>query len=158
MPKSIQELYGNSVRVRACGICVIGNKILMVNHKNLTDSNFWAPPGGGIEMNELAHEALEREFKEETNLDVKVQDLLFVSEFYNNPLHAIELFFRVESINGTLKTGRDPEMDLENQIITDARFISWDQITKIDPKQLHGIFNFVSEPSQIVDLRGYIKL
>ncbi|MBX2942160.1 MAG: NUDIX domain-containing protein [Cyclobacteriaceae bacterium] len=158
MTKSLHKIYGNRVRIRACGVCIVENRILMVNHKNLTASDFWAPPGGGIEMNETAHQTLEREFKEETNLKIKGQDLLFVTEYYNEPLHAIELFFSVDFVDGTLKKGIDPEMKPSDQIITDVRFFSWDEISEIDKNQLHGIFKYATEPAKILDLRGYIKL
>lgn len=158
MTEIVQNIFGNRVRVRACGICVVDNKLLMVNHKNLTASNFWAPPGGGIELDETVHQALEREFFEETNLMIKSGELLFVTEFYKAPLHAIELFFRVESTGGTLKKGKDPEMKIADQIITDVQFLSWEEIHQIELSQLHGIFKYVKEPAKIIDLRGYFKL
>ncbi|MEQ8363621.1 MAG: NUDIX domain-containing protein [Cyclobacteriaceae bacterium] len=158
MQESLNKMYGSRVRPRACGICIVENKLLMVNHQNLTSGDFWAPPGGGIEMNETAHQTLEREFKEETDLTVKVEELLFVSEYYKDPLHAIELFFRVNWVKGTLKKGVDPEMEMSDQIITDARFLSWGEISKMDKRHLHGVFKYAAEPSKIIDLRGYFKL
>jgi len=146
------------VRARACGICIAENKLLMVNHKNLRAGDFWAPPGGGIEMNETAHQTLEREFMEETHLNIMTRDLLFVTEYYNEPLHAIELFFRVDFVEGILKKGTDPEMNPAHQIITDARFLSWSEISEMDKNNLHGIFKYATEPSKIIDLRGYFKL
>lgn len=158
MSESVKNIFGNRLRVRACGICVADNKLLMVNHKDLTTSNFWAPPGGGIEFDETAHQALEREFLEETHLTIKSGELLFVTEYYKAPLHAIELFFRVESTGGTLKKGKDPEMKKADQIITHAQFLSWEEIQQMEMSQLHGIFKYVEEPAKILDLRGYFKL
>lgn len=158
MPESLNKIYGNRVRTRACGICIKEEKLLMVNHKNLTSGDFWAPPGGGIEMNETAHDTLEREFREETNLTITVGELLFVTEYYNQPLHAVELFFRVNWVKGALETGTDPEMKSDDQIISDAQFLSWVEISKIDQKNLHGVFKYATEPSKIIDLRGYFKL
>jgi 8-oxo-dGTP diphosphatase len=158
MQKSIENLYGNKIRIRACGICIVNEQLLLVNHTGLTDGDFWAPPGGGIGADETAHEALVREFKEETNLTISVKDFLFVAEFYKAPLHAIELFFALDIVEGTLKTGIDPEMKSNEQIISDAQLFSWEQIRKMNPKHLHGIFNYATEPSKIIDLRGYFKL
>jgi 8-oxo-dGTP diphosphatase len=158
MSESLNNIYGNRVRPRACGICIVENQLLMVNHKNLTSGDFWAPPGGGIEMNETAHQTLEREFKEETNLTITVGELLFVTEYNKTPLHAIELFFRVNWVEGTLKTGADPEMELSDQIITDAQFLSWSEISEMDRSHLHGVFKYATEPAKIIDLRGYFKL
>lgn len=109
-------------------------------------------------MKETAHQTLLREFLEETNLAIAIGDLLFVTEYYNEPLHAIELFFSVNWVGGTLKTGVDPEMKTADQIITDARFLSWDEISEIEASQLHGVFKYATEPAKIIDLRGYFKL
>jgi len=158
MPNSIEKLYGNKVRARACGICVINDTLLMVNHHGLVDGDFWSPPGGGIEMNETAHETITREFKEETNLSVAVGDLLFVTEFRNDPLHAIELFFEVTVVDGSLKMGTDPEMDSHGQIINDVRFLTWAEISSMNPKHLHGIFKYSPQSWEITGLRGYFKL
>lgn len=158
MQESIKNIYGNKIRVRACGICMVEDKILMINHRNLTEGDFWAPPGGGIELNETAYQTLEREFMEETNLKIKPGNLLFVSEFHNHPLHAIELFFEVSLVEGTLKMGTDPEINSKEQIITDVQFLSNEEIKGIAPQHLHGIFKYVSELAQINDLRGYFKL
>lgn len=109
-------------------------------------------------MNESAHQTLEREFKEETNLTISAGDLLFVTEYHKEPLHAIELFFRVNWVEGTLKTGVDPEMKSADQIITNAQFLSWGEISEMDKSQLHGVFKYATEPAKIIDLRGYFKL
>lgn len=44
------------------------DKVLLIHHKKL---NMWLPVGGHIEPNETPDDALIREIKEETNLDVK---------------------------------------------------------------------------------------
>jgi len=45
------------------------NKVLLIHHKKL---NIWIPVGGHIEKNENPDDALKREIKEETNLDIKI--------------------------------------------------------------------------------------
>jgi 8-oxo-dGTP pyrophosphatase MutT (NUDIX family) len=45
------------------------NKVILIHHKQL---NKWLPVGGHIELNEDPEEALIREVKEETGLDIKV--------------------------------------------------------------------------------------
>jgi len=156
MTNPVHEVYGNRLRVRACGLCVIGNDLLLVNHDHLGDGDFWTPPGGGIELGEQIEQSLVREFREETGLEIKPKEFLFATEFIALPLHAIEFFFRVEKLGGTLKTGSDPEM--RNQIIRDVQFISWQELKSRNPDSLHWIFKKVSEPSKIMDLRGYFKL
>ena len=158
MQNSIINLFGNRLRARACGICIKDGEILLINHKSVAESDFWAPPGGGISFGEKAEECLAREFKEETGLAVTVGQFLFACEFIQPPLHAIELFFEISSSEGELKMGIDPEMGDNNQIIQDVRFVSTAQIKTMKTNSLHGLFQLVSKPEEILGLRGYFKL
>lgn len=157
MPSSVPEIYGHRIRMRVCGLLIKENALLLVNHKTINSSDFWAPPGGGIEFGETAENALARELKEETGLTVNVCDFLFACEFINRPLHAIELFFRIEWKEGHLRTGYDPESG-NNQIISDVRFLKWDQIGFLPAETRHGIFEKTKKPEEITLLRGYFKL
>jgi 8-oxo-dGTP diphosphatase len=155
MTENVHELYGNRVRVRACGLLVQGDSLLMVNHRSLTNGGFWAPPGGGVDFGEPAIECLQREFLEETGLEIQVSNFLFAYEFIQLPLHAIELFFRVNLINGILMKGDDPEMKPHGQIIEDVKFLTWKQIKKMKPGAVHGVFRLVAEPADIAQLTGF---
>ncbi|NOS91036.1 MAG: NUDIX domain-containing protein [Cyclobacteriaceae bacterium] len=157
MEESVQNIYGHRLRIRACGICIEDNTILMVNHLGITPHHFWAPPGGGIEFGESAPDCLIREFKEETGLDIEVCDFLFGCEFMKHPLHAIELFFQVKMVGGVLKKGTDPESG-EDQIIKDVAFIGWKQLDELKSEEIHGIFQIPKEKCEISQLRGYFKL
>lgn len=55
------------------GYAVNNNKILLIKHKKL---RLWLPPGGHIERHETPTQAVKREFKEETNLEVKLLNTL----------------------------------------------------------------------------------
>ena len=158
MRNSIMSLYGNRLRTRACGICVEDGKTLLVNHRSLSESDFWAPPGGGISFGEKAEDCLVREFNEETGLSVSVGQFLFACEFIRSPLHSIELFFEVSILGGSLKTGLDPEMSENDQIIKDVKFVSLAEIKTMKVNSLHGLFQIASSPDEILGLRGYFKL
>lgn len=158
MKNTVHELYGKKLRLRACGLCVREESLLLINHASLTSRDFWAPPGGGVEFGETAEACIIREFQEEAGLEVKVGKFLFACEFIKEPLHAIELFFEVSWLGGKLTVGTDPEMDPAHQILLEARFISWEEIKDIKAEHLHGIFNFSQEPGKIMELRGYFKL
>ncbi|MBS1508715.1 MAG: NUDIX hydrolase [Bacteroidetes bacterium] len=157
MKNTVQTFYGNRLRVRVCGVCVHEERLLMVNHHGITNSNFWAPPGGGIEFGESAIDCLKREFKEETGLDIHVDRFLFACEFIAHPLHAIELFFNVTYQSAKLRKGADPEPG-SPQVIQDVKFISWDEIAATPTNELHGIFKMMSHPSEITTLNGYFKV
>ena len=156
MPSSA-SIYENKVRVRACGICIQNGQILMINHKNLHPKDFWAPPGGGIRFGETAEECLIREFLEETHLNIRIVRHLFIYDFIQPPLHAIELFFQVEQIGGALQTGKDPESGHLDQIISEAKFLDFKEINEMAPETLHGVFGHLTDSSEILRVRGYIK-
>ena len=158
MQNSVTDLYGNRVRVRACGICLLDDKILLINHKSLSESDFWAPPGGGISFGESAENCIVREFHEETGLTIRVDHYLFACEFITTPLHAIELFFKVTVLAGSLTRGTDPEMDDKSQIIQSVTFLSEADIKAMKTNTLHGLFKMVAKPAEILGLRGYFKL
>lgn len=158
MTDRVRELYGNRVRVRACGLLIQNDSLLMVNHQSLTTGDFWAPPGGGVDFGESATACLQREFLEETGLEIQVSDFLFACEFIQPPLHAVELFFSVNLLTGILRKGNDPEMKPQAQIIQEVKFLTWGEIQKMEPASLHGIFRFVPEPEHIIRLKGYLKL
>jgi 8-oxo-dGTP diphosphatase len=126
-PLTVHRLYGNQIRIRVCGVCIEDGKILLLNHIGIREnSDFWCPPGGGLQFGETIEDCLKREFLEETNTEISVGKFLTVNEFVNPPLHAIELFYEVKIISGIPKKGIDPEM--EEQIISDLRWLGLEEI------------------------------
>lgn len=133
-----QLLYGNRIRVRACGICIENSRVLMIGHRAILGENtFWSPPGGGVEVGEMAEDALKREFLEETGLVISVGKLLIMNEFVKLPLHGIELFFEVKRVGGELILGHDPEMNLGEQLIQKIEWLSLDEIKRLNLSEKH---------------------
>ncbi len=157
MKNEVQSFYGNRLRLRACGICIRGNSILMANHQGISSGNFWAPPGGGIQFGEQATECLHREFEEETGMSIEIKGFLFACEFIDSPFHAVELFFEISSATNTLKVGIDPETG-SPPIISEVKFLTWNEIEALHATELHGIFNYLSHPSEIIAQRGFFKV
>ena len=156
--KEIVKKFGERIRVRVCGVCVEANKILMIKHLIVGKQDYlWAPPGGGMNFGESARDCLIREFFEETGLDIQVGEFLFVYEFKDPPLHAIELFFEVRRIGGRLIKGQDPEMSPDNQIISQVSFLSIESLKKENPLQIHGVFRNIENLSFILKKKGYYQ-
>lgn len=146
-----QQLYGNRIRVRACGICIEDNKVLMIGHRAILGENtFWSPPGGGVEVGEMAEEALRREFLEETGLETEVGKLLIMNEFVKLPLHAIELFFVVKRVGGKLVLGHDPEMNSSEQLIQKIEWLSLDEIKRLNLSEKHQFWQKFGSFDEII--------
>ncbi|MBE9463068.1 NUDIX domain-containing protein [Dyadobacter subterraneus] len=153
----ITELYGSRLRIRVCGICVADNCILMIRHRFLGDENiFWSPPGGGMQFGESAPETLKREFLEETGLEIEAGELLFVNEFIQPPLHAVELFFQIRNFSGSVITGIDPECSEQNQIIKEVRFMSMEEIKQLPENHVHSLFHNCETIEDVLSLKGYL--
>lgn len=133
--------YTGKLRVRICGILIEEKKILLVRHKGIAGKyNLWSPPGGGLAYGEKVKDCLVREFKEETGLEVKPIRFLFMQEYLQEPLHALELFFEVTRVSGELKTGYDPELGFNAQLIQEVAFKTLPELRNDKEVKLHQIF------------------
>lgn len=91
-------------RVAIYGVLIENGKVLLTDTTVPSGiiTNF---PGGGLELGEAPLEAVAREFKEETNIEVAVGDLLFCSQrFQQNPEYPDEqlmhIYYRVRRVSG----------------------------------------------------------
>jgi 8-oxo-dGTP diphosphatase len=142
------------LRVRASGLLVQAEQVLLVKLRGLGQGAYlWVPPGGGVQFGEPLATALGREFMEETGLQVAVGPLLFTGEFVRPPYHAVEFFFAVESTGGQLSRGHDPEAD--EQLIEDVRFLSLAELRAEDPRHLHAALRHLSHLDQLLARRGF---
>lgn len=80
--------------IKSCArACVVHeNKLLLVSN----DGSYWYLPGGHMELRESLSACAKREVYEETGYAVIIQDILYVSEFYDKKLtsHKVESIFR----------------------------------------------------------------
>jgi len=161
LSERLEAKFGNRTRVRVCALCFREDDLLLVWHRGLSKLGpFIAPPGGGIHFGESAEEAVQREVKEETGLNVIPDQFLFVHEYVAPPLHAVELFFSVKSNSGVLTTGTDPEMQEEEQLIERVQFVSPQDITTMlaeNNDQFHRMIRHCPNPKSLLSLRGYFK-
>ncbi len=133
IPEIAQEM-GGRIRVRVGGLVVekAGKlaSLLLVRHRGIWDADpFWTPPGGEVGVGESLQDALKREIREETGLEVSVGKLCYVTDFIRAPLHAVSLFFQCTSTGGRLSTGKDPE--LARQLILDVGFLPVSELEEL---------------------------
>ncbi len=90
---------GNSACFRvAVSALIFQGKRVLLSHRS--DIDWWNLPGGGVEAGETVDEAVCREVREETGLEVEVESLVGV---YSKPQkQEVVLTFRCRVIGGTL--------------------------------------------------------
>lgn len=156
--KELNDIFGGKVRVRVMGILERKEKVLLIKHAGLNQSNeLWLPPGGGVAAGERIVDAISREFKEEVGLDVSVGAFLFAHEFINDPLHAIELFFEVKANDHDPLIGSDPELG-DKQIIERVEFKSLQEICQLPIEKYHPVFQNVSSMADLRRKKGNFYL
>lgn len=82
------------LRVRAAALCVADGRVLLAEHVK-DDRTSYLLPGGGVEADELAIDALAREASEEAGVGCEVGDLRYVVEVIapNGSRHLVQLVF-----------------------------------------------------------------
>lgn len=151
--------YSQQLRTRICGICIQQDKLLLVRHQSTAQNNaFWAPPGGGLSFGEKISDCLRREFMEETGLQVEVGRFLFLNEFLQPPLHAIEYFFEVHATGNNLKKGSDPEAGAAEQIIEQVAFLTLAEVNRIPLPDKHRILHHLYSFDDLLGMKNYFVM
>lgn len=154
----IAHNFGNRLRLRVCGICTEGNRLLLVKHRGLGPlGELWLPPGGEVEWGQSVPENLAREFREETGLQVDVKEFLFIHEHLKDPFHAVELFFKVQKTGGVLQTGTDPELPHNHQLIEEVRYFSFPELKALGSQRIHAMLQNLSSLDELHNAKGYFK-
>lgn len=94
--------------VRAQAALFAGGDLLCVRHRK-GESEYLVLPGGHLERGESLWEAVVREVREETGLNVSAGRLWAVSEFQSRDRHVLDVTFFATTWSGRPRLGTDPE-------------------------------------------------
>ncbi len=126
--------------VRVYGILLGENKKVLVTDEFIRGDYYTKFPGGGLEFGEGTRDCLKREFKEEMDLDVKITDHIYTTDFFQmsafsagQQIIAVYYFAEaLEPIKAPLRTKpfdfdeRELKIYEEKNEIETFRFIDWD--------------------------------
>jgi ADP-ribose pyrophosphatase YjhB (NUDIX family) len=92
-------------RLRVAAVLVRDGAVLLVRHVK-GERTYWLLPGGGVDYGESLGEAVLREVKEETGLDVRLGRLILVNDSIppDRHRHVVNLYFTVELAGGAALT------------------------------------------------------
>jgi len=116
----------NVYKVRATGVLIENNRLLLVNQK-LSNNKNWSLPGGRVEPGETLEQALIREMKEETGLDVELIRMLYVCDVEASGNTVLHITFLTKRIGGEITL---PTNEFDENPIHDVRFIPVDELTE----------------------------
>jgi ADP-ribose pyrophosphatase YjhB (NUDIX family) len=122
----IKRKPGHQIPTTRVSVVVIDDrKILLVRHRK-GNRQYWVLPGGRLEYGETFHECGVRELREETGLDVEIEDFLFLSEAIapDRSRHIVNIYLRAKVVGGTMRVGNEP-------VLAGVDFIPLDQLAHI---------------------------
>lgn len=116
---------GRDVRIRVAGILIKENRLLLIAHKK-NNEIYWLLPGGGVDYGESLHEALMREFVEELNITVDVDDVVLISDSIDptGERHVVNICFLCSHLSGDLALG-------EEKRLYDFKFFEMEEIPEV---------------------------
>lgn len=108
-------------KVRVAVVLLQEGRILMVRQNN---KDFWVFPGGTLDPGESIEECGIREIKEEFNLDIKIDRLLYIADFMTPKRPTIDVFFLGHYLSGEMKLAEDENLN-------EAGFFTLDELKKL---------------------------
>ena len=121
MPRDLSKHWDIGVT----GAVVRDGKVLFVQRNYDPGKGTWTLPGGYAEHTETLDEAVRRELKEETGVEIEVKGVVAVRTRFDAKGGGVLIVFRAEVVSG------EPQADLYE--ISAAEFLDADQIAKLEP-------------------------
>jgi 8-oxo-dGTP diphosphatase len=125
--------------VRVYGILLGENKKVLVSDEFIRGSYYTKFPGGGLEFGEGTRDCLKREFREEMDLEVKITDHIYTTDFFqmsafNPEQQIISIYYFAEALESIKAPLRNKPFDFDEKQMSvykatgeteTFRFIDW---------------------------------
>ena len=97
------------------GVIFLDGKVLLVKRAIKPFKGYWTLPGGHVRLGETVEDAVHREIKEETGLDVEIEKMVGI---YSDPKrdprgHVITIAYILKPIGGELKFDEEEASDIK---------------------------------------------
>lgn len=129
--------------IRVYGILIGENKQVLVSDEFIRGEYYTKFPGGGLEFGEGTRDCLKREFKEEMDLDIRVGDHIYTTDYFQmsafNPKHQIiSIYYYAHALEPIKTPLRQKPFDFDEQQLTvykekgeteTFRFIEWNDFS-----------------------------
>ena len=116
-------------RISAGALIVKDHHLLLVNHKKPEAYDFWVAPGGGVIGKESLQAAAKREVKEETGFDVKIEELIYIEEFWQPEQRHCKFWYLGTIVGGNLEV---EEASAKREHIVEARLVARDELSNLE--------------------------
>ena len=126
--------------IRVYGILINEEKQVLVVDEFVRGNYYTKFPGGGLELGEGTRDCLKREFKEEMDLDVKIGEHFYTTDFYQrsafNPSHQIMSIYYLVTPLQEFDVPVKNEFEIREKIhknneeIEGFRFIEWNKLSE----------------------------
>lgn len=139
---------------RVAGIIIYENKLLIMKDEH---SPYYYIPGGRVKMNESSKEAIIREIREELNIEVKVNRILWVHEnffheqYLNEDFHEICFYYLLDMIDNTLVNKEEFKVQENGQ---HTHTFYWKDIKEIRDLYIYPLFikDSILQLQQVIEL------
>ncbi|MEM3154632.1 MAG: NUDIX domain-containing protein [Candidatus Woesearchaeota archaeon] len=115
---------GKLPKLIVAGLIEKDGKVLLAKELLENKQERWLVPSGHVEFGESLIEAVKREIKEETNLDVEVLKLIDFKEVIatKHDYHTVIFFFLVKPLNASIKLPKE---------ILEAKFFGKEEVKNL---------------------------
>ena len=126
---------------RAAGIIIHNNKLLIMKDEH---TPYYYIPGGRVAMNELSKDAIVREIREELNVEVKVNRMLWVNEnffheeYFNENFHEICFCYLLDLVDDELINKGEEFIPKQNE--THIFTFYWKDLQEVKDLNIYPLF------------------
>ncbi len=130
----------NKFTIRVYGLLFNESNEVLLVHEKMPQLQFNKFPGGGLEFGEGTRECLIREFKEETGIEITVEEHLYTTDFFQpSAFHPgdqlLAIYYQVKPLSFPVAiTLEEKEVKIGNK--TEYLRFYWSSISHFDPEHL----------------------